>query len=62
MQVIIPGSEGEYGVTVGHSPLVAELKPGVLQVLHEEASRAAVILVNIVLLVVCHGTRQRTFS
>lgn len=34
-QVIIPGSAGEYGVTAGHSPIVAELKPGVLQVLHE---------------------------
>ncbi|CAM9485937.1 unnamed protein product [Scytosiphon promiscuus] len=34
-QVIIPGSAGEYGVTAGHSPIVAELKPGVVQVLHE---------------------------
>ncbi|CAM9562553.1 unnamed protein product, partial [Ascophyllum nodosum] len=34
-QVIIPGSEGEYGVTAGHSPIVAELKPGVVQVMHE---------------------------
>ncbi|CAN0122685.1 unnamed protein product, partial [Ectocarpus fasciculatus] len=34
-QVIIPGSAGEYGVTAGHSPIVAELKPGVVQVVHE---------------------------
>ena len=36
-QVIIPGSEGEYGVTANHVPYVAQLKPGVLQILHEEA-------------------------
>lgn len=40
--MIIPGSEGEYGVTVGHSPIVSELKPGVLQVLHGEASNVNV--------------------
>ncbi|CAM9238974.1 unnamed protein product [Choristocarpus tenellus] len=34
-QVIIPGNAGEFGVTAGHSPIVAELKPGVLQVIHE---------------------------
>lgn len=37
-RVIIPGVEGEYGVGPGHVPVVAQLKPGVLQVLHEEAS------------------------
>jgi len=35
-QVIIPGSEGEYGVTANHVPYVAQLKPGVLQILHDE--------------------------
>ena len=35
-QVIIPGVEGEYGVTANHVPYVAQLKPGVLQILHEE--------------------------
>lgn len=38
--MIIPGSAGEYGVTAGHSPIVAELKPGVIQVLHEAVSSA----------------------
>ena len=33
-QVIIPGAEGEYGVTAGHSPIASQLKPGVLQILH----------------------------
>jgi F-type H+-transporting ATPase subunit delta len=33
--VIVPGAAGEYGVTANHVPLVAQLKAGVLQILHE---------------------------
>jgi F-type H+-transporting ATPase subunit delta len=36
--VIICGSAGEYGVTANHVPYVAQLKPGVLQILHEETT------------------------
>lgn len=36
--VIIPGSEGEYGVAANHVPYLAEMKPGVLQILHDEGS------------------------
>ena len=32
--VILPGESGEYGVTVGHSPLISQLKPGVVSVIH----------------------------
>jgi F0F1-type ATP synthase epsilon subunit len=32
--VILPGESGEYGVTVGHSPLISLLKPGVVSVIH----------------------------
>jgi F-type H+-transporting ATPase subunit delta len=32
-QVILPGVDGEYGVTVNHIPIVSQLKPGVVQVL-----------------------------
>jgi F-type H+-transporting ATPase subunit delta len=39
-QVIVPGVEGEYGVTPNHVPYVAQLKPGVLQILHEEGNFA----------------------
>lgn len=39
-QVIVPGAAGEYGVTADHVPLVAQLKPGVLQILHEGTSEA----------------------
>jgi len=37
-QVIVPGAEGEYGVTADHVPLVTQLKAGVLQIIHEEGS------------------------
>mmetsp|Transcript_84938 Transcript_84938/g.245580 ORF Transcript_84938/g.245580 Transcript_84938/m.245580 type:complete len:171 (+) Transcript_84938:70-582(+) len=37
-QVIIPGVEGEYGVSAGHVPYVAQLKPGVLQIVHDEGA------------------------
>eukprot|EP00640_Fibrocapsa_japonica_P006812 CAMPEP_0113934366 /NCGR_PEP_ID=MMETSP1339-20121228/1699_1 /TAXON_ID=94617 /ORGANISM="Fibrocapsa japonica" /LENGTH=165 /DNA_ID=CAMNT_0000936145 /DNA_START=73 /DNA_END=570 /DNA_ORIENTATION=- /assembly_acc=CAM_ASM_000762 len=30
--VIIPGLEGEYGVTAGHSAVLSQLKPGVVKV------------------------------
>ena len=31
--VVVPGTEGEFGVLAGHAPLVAMLKPGILRVL-----------------------------
>merc|ERR1740124_1119166 len=37
-QVIVPGSAGEYGVTADHVPVVAQLKPGVLQIFHEDGN------------------------
>ncbi|CAM9369730.1 unnamed protein product [Discosporangium mesarthrocarpum] len=45
-QVIVPGTAGEYGVTAGHSPVVAELKPGVLQVIHEPGQEAEKFFVS----------------
>eukprot|EP00753_Platysulcus_tardus_P019423 PLAT7189.1.p2 GENE.PLAT7189.1~~PLAT7189.1.p2 ORF type:complete len:177 (-),score=77.03 PLAT7189.1:199-729(-) len=33
--VIIPGESGEYGVTAGHVPVVAQLRPGVVQIFHK---------------------------
>jgi hypothetical protein len=40
--VILPGMGGEYGVTANHVPYVAQLKPGVLQILHDEGSASDV--------------------
>ena len=31
--VVVPGSEGDFGVLAGHAPLVAMLRPGVLTIL-----------------------------
>merc|ERR1712176_1401722 len=36
-QVIIPGAEGEYGVSANHVPYVAQMKPGVLTVMFDAA-------------------------
>ena len=33
-KVILPGEDGEYGVTAGHSPMISQLKPGVVTVMH----------------------------
>mmetsp|Transcript_40015 Transcript_40015/g.58852 ORF Transcript_40015/g.58852 Transcript_40015/m.58852 type:complete len:173 (+) Transcript_40015:232-750(+) len=35
-QVIVPGATGEYGVTADHSPIVAQMKAGVLQIMHAD--------------------------
>ena len=35
-KVLLPGEQGEYGVTVGHSPIISQLKPGVISVIHSE--------------------------
>src|SRR5262249_44368898 len=36
--VVVPGTEGEFGVLAGHAPLIAMLRPGILRVLgpHEQ--------------------------
>ena len=31
--VVVPGSEGDFGVLAGHAPLIAMLRPGVLAIL-----------------------------
>jgi F0F1-type ATP synthase epsilon subunit len=36
--VILPGSAGEYGITANHVPYISQLKPGVVQIKHEENS------------------------
>lgn len=37
-QVIVPGAAGEFGLTAGHSPIISELKPGVVTVIHTGVS------------------------
>ena len=40
--VVVPGTEGEFGVLAGHAPLVAILKPGILKILGPNAMRILV--------------------
>jgi F-type H+-transporting ATPase subunit epsilon len=37
--VVLPGSEGYFGVLVGHSPLIAALRPGLLEYLDPLGAR-----------------------
>jgi F-type H+-transporting ATPase subunit epsilon len=36
--VTVPGGEGEYGVLVGHAPMITTVKPGVIDVYADENS------------------------
>jgi F-type H+-transporting ATPase subunit epsilon len=40
--VVVPGSEGEFGVLAEHAPLVAMLRPGILTVLGPQEQRFVV--------------------
>jgi len=40
--VVVPGSEGEFGVLAGHAPLVAMLRPGILTI-HGDGERRFVV-------------------
>jgi F-type H+-transporting ATPase subunit epsilon len=40
--VVVPGSEGEFGVLAGHAPLIAMLRPGILTVLGPQEQRFVV--------------------
>ena len=33
-QVVLPGAAGVFGVTMGHSPIISQLEPGVVTVIH----------------------------
>ena len=37
-KVMLPGEIGEYGITAGHSPLISQLKAGVVTVQHVDVS------------------------
>jgi F-type H+-transporting ATPase subunit epsilon len=41
--VVVPGTEGEFGVLAGHAPLVAMLKPGILKILGPDEQRILVV-------------------
>jgi F-type H+-transporting ATPase subunit epsilon len=37
--VVVPGTEGDFGVMAGHAPLIAMLRPGVLSILGAKEQR-----------------------
>ncbi len=41
--VVVPGTEGEFGVLAGHAPMIAMLKPGILRILGPEEQRIMVV-------------------
>jgi F-type H+-transporting ATPase subunit epsilon len=41
--VVVPGTEGEFGVLAGHAPLVAMLRPGILRILGANEQRMLVV-------------------
>lgn len=38
--VIIPGVSGDYGVTAGHTPTISELRPGTVEIFHQQDGEA----------------------
>ena len=43
-QVVVPGSDGDFGVLAGHAPVVATLRPGVLEVHKANGERSRVFV------------------
>lgn len=43
--VVIPGTEGDFGVLVDHQPMISSVRPGILEV-HQEGAEPRRIFVN----------------
>jgi hypothetical protein len=50
-QVILPGAAGAFGITHGHSPIISQLEPGVVTVIHVGVSH---------IFILCCGTFRAT--
>lgn len=59
-KVIVPGAAGEYGVTAGHSPIISELKPGVVQVVHVGVM-SRIFFVKLSINFLCQGETEKFF-
>jgi F-type H+-transporting ATPase subunit epsilon len=35
--VVVPGAEGDFGVLVGHSPMISSLRPGIVDVYESDS-------------------------
>jgi F-type H+-transporting ATPase subunit epsilon len=39
--VTVPGGEGDYGVLIGHAPMITTVRPGVIEVFEQQNSAAS---------------------
>ncbi|UYN95758.1 MAG: ATP synthase F1 subunit epsilon [Enhydrobacter sp.] len=44
--VVVPGSEGDFGVLRGHAPLISTIRPGVLEVIQDNKVERRFIIVG----------------
>lgn len=45
-EVVVPGSDGDFGVLAGHAPFVSTLRPGVLEVHKANGEKARVFVLG----------------
>ena len=43
-QVDIPGTEGDFGVLAGHTPIVAAVRPGILTIIKGDTREKVIVL------------------
>jgi F-type H+-transporting ATPase subunit epsilon len=43
--VVVPGAEGDFGVLIGHQPMISTVRPGILEI-HNEGDEPRRIYVN----------------
>ena len=44
--VVVPGSEGDFGVLAGHAPFMSTIRPGAIQVFAEDGAAPARIFID----------------
>lgn len=42
--VVVPGGEGDFGILVGHSPMIATVRPGVIEVFEKDRVTARIFV------------------
>ena len=50
-KIMLPGESGEYGVTANHSPVISQLAPGVVTVIHLDVSCKYQVIITIFILI-----------
>lgn len=44
--VVVPGIDGDFGVLVGHSPMISSLRPGVVDIYESDSKISKRIFIN----------------